>query len=235
MDRLQKIIANAGVCSRRKAEELIKEGKVTLNGKVATIGQSGDPEQDFIAVNGRRVMLKRRIYLMLNKPRGVIVAKEDKFKKTIFQIPALRKYKDLIHVGRLDQMSEGLLLLTNDGDFANNIMHPRYNIEKTYLVTTTHPLGSQHTRDLERGIFIDKQKTKPAKVKVLPKNSFEITIHEGRNRIIRNMMEQLGYSIISLKRIKVGNLELGTLKPGEVRILYKTELDKIVPQEKKEN
>src|SRR3990167_2995392 len=144
MERIQKIIANAGICSRRKAEELIKEGKVAVNGKTATIGQSASPQDDFITVNGKRVMLKGRLYLMLNKPKGIIVAKEDRFKKTIFQLPGLRKYRDLIHVGRLDQMSEGLLLLTNDGDFANKIMHPRYNVEKSYVVTLTRQLGSQH-------------------------------------------------------------------------------------------
>lgn len=226
LQRLQKIIAASGITSRRKAEELIEQGRVLVNGVKATIGQSADPAKDKILVDGSIVSSRKKIYAILHKPKEVIVAKHDPdSRKTIYELPSVINLPEpVIHVGRLDYMSEGLLLLTNDGDFANKMMHPRYEVEKTYQLRVEPILKPEDAEKIVKGLYIDGKKTSPAQIEMLEKNLFEITLHEGRNRIIRKIMESLGYKVYMLKRVRIGRLGLGKLKPGEVRLLAHSEL-----------
>lgn len=227
MQRIQKIIASAGICSRRKAEELIAEGKVLVNGKKAAIGQNADPDKDKITVNGKHVKPSEKIYYILNKPKEIMVTKDDpKKRQTIFDLVNVKGIGQyIISVGRLDFMSEGLLLLTNDGDFANRITHPKFNIEKTYYVRVSPYFKDQDIKKIRQGIMIDSKKTSTAKVKKLSPGEIELTIHEGRNRIIRKIMEHLNYKIFQLKRMKIGFLSLGDIKPGQIKKLKQSEIE----------
>jgi pseudouridine synthase len=217
-ERVQKIIANAGMCSRRKAEELIQEGRVKVNGKVITIGSKADADKDKIIADGKEVGRSRKVYLAFNKPGDCLTTLHDPAgRKTILNY--VRLDERVIPVGRLDFKTEGLLFLTNDGDFANNVMHPRYEVEKTYIATLEKPFVVTHIERLKKGMEIEGIKTSPAKVRFASpeKNIIEITIHEGRNRIVRRMMEELGYTVKRLVRIKIGNVELGNVQPGKFR------------------
>ena len=223
--RVQKIISNAGYCSRRKAEELIRQGLVKVNDKVINLGGKAEPGKDKITVNGREVKIEKRIYLLFNKPAGCITTLDDPLKrKTIFDVIKIKER--IFPVGRLDKNTSGLLLLTNDGDFANKIMHPRYEIEKTYLVETDDPINNNQIKLLEKGVELEDGKTSPAKVKKKG-NSIEITIHEGKKRIVRRMIGYVGLKVLSLKRIKVGKLSLGSLKEGKYRSLTEKEIKSI--------
>ena len=166
LQRLQKILASAGIASRRKSEELIAAGRVTLNGKVTAIGQSADPEKDIIKLNNQPINFERKVYIVLNKPKGFVTTVTDKF--------ADRKVVDLVEVkervfpvGRLDKDSEGLIILTNDGDFANRVMHPRYNVDKAYTVALEKPIDDSSLGQLRKGVVIDKVKTWPAELRLL--------------------------------------------------------------------
>lgn len=225
-ERIQKIIASAGICSRRKAEELVKQGRVKINNKTAILGNKADINKDIIAVKGRQLEYKEKAYYMLNKPARVIVSKKDnKGRKTIYDLPMVKRVKvSLMPVGRLDYMSEGLLLLTNDGDWANKIAHPRYRINKTYEVELTSELQNLDAEKIRNGIIIEGKKTSKAIVKKIKPNLVKITIHEGRNRIIRKIMDKLGYKIKRLKRIQVGEYNLGTLKKGQIKKINKKTL-----------
>lgn len=217
MLRIQKLLSNHGYCSRRKAEELIKDGRVKVNGKPVKLGDSAS-EKDILRVDGKKVAGEPKVYLLFNKPVGCVTAvKDEKFKTVMDYI----KVKERVFpVGRLDYNTCGLLLLTNDGDFANNVMHPRYDISKTYLVGITRPIAGSEKRALERGIVLEDGKTSPAKVKVHNLGKVEITIHEGKKHIVRRMFEKLGIPIKFLMRVKVGKLNLGWLKPGQFRFLH---------------
>jgi 23S rRNA pseudouridine2605 synthase len=227
--RLQKIIAEMGIASRRKAEEIIIEGRVTVNGKVAEIGMKADPRRDHIKVDGKLLTKpEKKVYYVFNKPRGVMTSMSDpEGRPTVKEF--FRGIKQRVFpVGRLDFDSEGLLLLTNDGDFAHAILHPSKKIPKTYLVKVKGVLEDEELEKLRKGIKIDGKMTAPARVKKLKKtesNSWiEMTISEGRKRQIRKMLERVGHQVIRLMRIRINGLEMGPLEPGSYRKLTTDEM-----------
>ncbi len=230
-ERLQKILSARGVASRRKAEEWISQGKVTVNGKAAVLGQTADPETDEILVNGQPLPRQGGyIYILLNKPRGFVTTLSDeKGRPNAVQLVAdcgTRVYP----VGRLDMDSEGLLLLTNDGAFANTLMHPRHEVDKTYIawVTGYHP-GAQAR--LSQPITLDGYTIRPPQVRLLKaegtKAKFQVTIHEGRNRQVRRMCEAAGMHCTRLRRIREGGLFLGDLPVGKWRYLTEQEVENL--------
>ena len=231
IQRLQKLLSERGVASRRKAEEMINAGRVCVNGQTATLGQSADPETDVILVDGSPLPSPTdHVYILLNKPRGYVTTLSDeRGRKTVAELVAdcgTRVYP----VGRLDYDSEGLLILTNDGEFANTMMHPRHEVEKTYAVQVTgyHP-GA--TALLERPIELDGYKIRPPKIQLLESRGdraqYLVTIHEGRNRQVRRMCQAAGMTVTRLCRIREGSLELGDLPKGKWRYLTKEELAKL--------
>jgi 23S rRNA pseudouridine2605 synthase len=236
--RLQKILSEMGITSRRKAEELILEGRVTVNGKIATIGMKADPSKDYIKVDGKLITgFKkdiRKVYIMLNKPRCVVTTLFDpQGRTTIKDFLKGVKYK-VFPVGRLDYDSEGLLLVTNDGDFANAVMHPSKKISKAYLVKVKGIIGEDNIEKLRKGVRLEDGITFPAKVRRVrksEKNSWiEITIFEGRKRQVRRMLESIGYPVIVLRRIGINRLKLKDLRIGEIRYLAPDELRLIMSE-----
>lgn len=228
--RLQKMIADCGVASRRKAEEMIAAGKVRVNGRVAAIGDQVDPAVDKVTVGGKKLVPQnsRKVYIMLHKPRGFVTTMDDEMgRKCVAELVADIEQR-VFPVGRLDRDSEGLLLMTNDGDFANRISHPRSHVSKTYRVTVRQQVTEDMLAKLSEGLMIDGQMTLPADVNLITKednrNVMQITLYEGRNRQIRKMCEELGLEVIRLKRTAVGNVKLGMLKPGDWRDLNDDEL-----------
>jgi len=233
--RLQKIIAEMGLASRRKAEELILENRVTVNGSVATIGMKADPLKDHIKVDGKLLFkLEKKVYYVFNKPRGVVTSMSDpEGRPTVHDfVRGIRQR--VFPVGRLDFDSEGLLLLTNDGEFTHAVLHPSKKIPKTYLVKIKGNLEDENLEKLRTGIRLDRAVTAPAKVKRLRKtesNSWiEMVIYEGKKRQIRRMLERVGHSVIRLMRIKINGLEMGPLKPGTCRQISSEEM-KILKRE----
>ncbi|MFH1053584.1 MAG: pseudouridine synthase [Candidatus Woesearchaeota archaeon] len=224
MFRVQKLLSKYGYCSRRKAEQLIQEGRVKVNGKVITIGDQAT-ENDKISVDDKIVKGQRLVYLMFNKPLGCVTALTDSTFDTIMDYIDIKER--VFPIGRLDYNTSGLLLLTNDGDFANKVMHPRYETNKTYLVGLQNPIKDKDLDKIRGGISLDDGMTSPAKVKRKNSTMLEITIHEGKNRILRRIFEKLGYKVKFLQRIKVGKLGLGNLKPGKYKQLTKEDLDLI--------
>ena len=229
-ERLQKFMAECGIASRRKSEELIAAGKVKVNGAVAHIGDKVDPKKDNVSVDGRKVTANREsVYIMLHKPRGYITTMSDEMdRKCVAELVAdvgTRVYP----VGRLDKDSEGLLLLTNDGEFANNMTHPSKHVPKTYRVTIRPDITDEQITKFMSGIMIDGKMTLPADVEILTKEPgrvvMEVTICEGRNRQIRKMCEELGLEVARLKRVSVGPVKLGMLKPGKWRSLTPQEIN----------
>lgn len=229
MIRLNKYLADCGVGSRRECDALIAEGQVKVNGRLAVLGQSVD-ENAKITVRDKRIGAKQKLYyLMLNKPKGcVTTVKDDLGRKTVMDFVSDIKAR-LYPVGRLDYDTEGLLLLTNDGELSNRLTHPRNEINKTYVCRISGMLKESERATLENGVLIDGVKTAPAKVKILQQDQHharcEVTIHEGRNHQIKKMFEAVGKEVEFLKRIAVGDLRLGGLKRGEYRFLSEAEVD----------
>lgn len=227
--RLQKFMAEAGVASRRKCEELISAGRVRVNGQTAQIGASVEPG-DVVELDGKRVKPARdSVYLMLNKPGDCVsTCSDDKGRKTVMDYlpPNLPR---VYPVGRLDFNTEGLLLLTNDGEFANKMTHPKHSVQKKYLVVIDSSISDLDVRRLESGVTIDGHKTAPAIIKVLnesPKRTELLCIiSEGRNRQLRKMFEVVGKNVVYIKRVAVGSLRLGDLKRGQYRYLTSQEID----------
>lgn len=233
MERLQKVIAYAGVASRRKAEELIKEGKVKVNGKVVKELGTKVTNSDKVEVGGIPLEMEEKVYFLFYKPKGVISAvTDDKGRKVVTDF--LPQVKQRVYpVGRLDYDTSGLLLLTNDGEFANSLMHPRYEINKTYVARVKGVPSSQALKRLEKGIKLEDGVTAPAKVQLLSfdkaaqKAIIEITIHEGKNRQVRRMFEAIGHPVQKLKRERFAFLTLHNLNTGEARELSPHEVKQL--------
>ena len=222
--RLNKYIADAGVCSRRKADEMIKEGRVTVNKKEASLGMDISPD-DVVRVDGERIRINTVYeYYMLNKPKRVICSNEDRFGRRL-AIDYIKSKKRLFTYGRLDYMTEGLIIISNDGEVYNHVMHPRKKLYKSYIAKLSREVEEKDIEAWKHGVVIDRKRTAPAKVKKLDKKEVRIAIFEGRNRQIRKMVEILGYTVDSLKRVKVGELTLGHLQPGDYRALTEEEIN----------
>jgi len=231
MERLQKVIAYAGVASRRKAEQLITEGKVKVNGKVVRELGTKVSSSDTIEVEGVKLEKENKVYFLLYKPRGYISAvTDDKGRKTVVDIFKKHVPERIFPVGRLDYDTTGLLLLTNDGEFSYQLTHPKFKIDKTYVARVKGIPTIEGLKKLQRGIKLEDGKTAPAKVNMTSfdekagKAICEITIHEGRNRQVRRMFEAIGTPVVKLKREKFAFLTLGNLNPGEYRELTKQEV-----------
>ena len=231
--RLQKVLADCGVASRRKAEEMIAAGEIKVNGVVAKIGDKVDPKADRISVRGQQLNTHiNEIYIMLHKPRGFITTMSDEMdRKCVAEL--VKDIPERVYpVGRLDRESEGLLLMTNDGAFANAMTHPTMHVPKTYRVTVRPGVTENQLVQMSVGMEIDGRKTAPAKVKVLEEGQgrtvLEIILYEGRNRQIRKMCEQLGLEVARLKRIAVGPVKLGMLQPGKWRELTQEEVRRLM-------
>lgn len=231
-ERLQKILSHAGVASRRHAEQIIQEGRVTVNGAVVTeLGSKADFETDHIKVDGRLLHApKRLVYIALNKPNNTVTTVTDpQHRATVMDL--LGKVKERVYpVGRLDYHSEGLLLLTNDGDLANAIMSAATHLPKTYLVKVNGPLSAEQEERFRRGVPLSGRRTQPAGLKLAHAAEnpwYEVRLFEGRNNQIRLMFKHFGRLVEKLKRVRIGPLELGSLKPGEYRYLDTEEVGKL--------
>lgn len=227
--RLQKVLSQAGVASRRASEIMIDEGRVEVNGRIVTEqGMRVDPERDTIRVDGARIPAPRRhMYLLLNKPRGVVsTMDESQDRGTLAQY--VPRHRRLYHVGRLDTDTEGLIILTNDGEFAHRLAHPSYEVRKTYLVEAEGVMDNKTLRRLEKGLRLEDGPIKPDRVKLVSRGPsrtlVQITLHSGRNRIVRRMMDSVGHPVRRLARIGIGPVRLGDLASGDTRELTREEL-----------
>ncbi|MBU2524298.1 rRNA pseudouridine synthase [Patescibacteria group bacterium] len=223
--RLQKYLAMCGVASRRRAEELILDGRVEVNGVVADVlGTKVDEEVDEVFLDGEVVRFERKVYYMLNKPAGYICSLSDYHAEKLVSelIPVDLR---IFPVGRLDKDTEGLLIMTNDGDFANNVIHPAKKIAKEYEVHLTSPLTSEEIQKLKKGCLLDDVTVSMADILPQEKNIYNIVIYQGRKRQIRRMFEQMYINVVYLKRIRIGDLKLGDLEVGEYRELKEEEIN----------
>lgn len=230
--RLQKFMAECGVASRRKSEELIEMGKVKINGHVAHIGDKINPKKDLVTVRGKKINKTEKMhYIMLNKPRGYVTTVSDELgRKTVMDLVDV---KDRIYpVGRLDKDSEGLLILTNDGSFANALTHPKHNYAKVYRVTVRPSVNDEILEKLRNGIEIDGRKTAPCDVSIITEEEgrvvLEFILREGRNRQIRKMCEAVNLEVARLKRVSIGPVKLGMLQTGKSRMLTDNEVKKLL-------
>ena len=225
--RLNKYIASSGICSRRAAEEYITSGDIKINGQVVTDLGTKVTSKDKVYLKDKLIKLEnKKVYIMLNKPVGYVTTSKEQFNRP--SVLDLVDVEERVYaVGRLDMDSEGLLLLTNDGEFTNNIIHPTKHITKTYEVKLKKEIDSPSIHKLEKGIDIGGYVTRRSNVVKTGKDRILITISEGKNRQVRKMCEAVGNKVMKLKRIKIGNLELGDLKSGEYIKLNKKQIDKI--------
>lgn len=234
-ERLQKFLANAGIASRRKCEELILDGKVEVNGAIVTELGTKVSEKDIVKYNGKIVKTEEeKIYILLNKPIGYVTTAKDQFNRdTVLDL--IKINKRIVPVGRLDMYTSGALILTNDGEFVNMLTHPKNEIDKTYNVTVKGNVTNEDIEQLQKGVKIDDEYiTKPAKVKILKidkeKNisRIQITIHEGKNRQVRKMCEAINKKVLALHRCKIGNIEVKDIKVGNWRYLSKKEVENLM-------
>ncbi len=219
LHRVQKLLSNYGYCSRRKAETLIQDGRVRVNNKRITIGDKAT-EKDNLYVDNKLVNKESKIYIIFNKPVGCVTAVRDRDYKTVMDFVKVKER--VFPIGRLDFNTSGLLLLTNDGDFANKVMHPRYEVEKTYIVEIDRQISKKDMLNIQRGVKLRDGFTSPAKLRRINLDIIEIKIHEGKNRVVRRIFNKLGYRINSLERVAIGKLRLGKLQSKKYKIL-KTE------------
>ncbi len=229
--RLQKFLAHAGVCSRRKAEKFIQEGRVQVDGKIIKeLGTKIDPKKQQITVDGKPVRIEKRYYyFLLNKPAGFLTTLKDPFGRPTIKTFLKNITQRVYPVGRLDKDSEGLLLLTNHGELAYRLLHPRYKVKKVYIVTVSGTPSNEQIEKISKGIKIrGGVTTNPCTIKLLKREKkssvFEVVLREGRKRQIRYMFRAIGYRVVRLIRIRIGPLEIGNLKPGYLRSLTKKEL-----------
>jgi 23S rRNA pseudouridine2605 synthase len=226
--RLNKFLSTAGIASRRKADELILAGSVTVNGaRVSLLGTRIDPSRDKVSVNGKQVAhIDENVYIVLNKPKDCITTTDDeKGRKTVLDLVRVRER--VYPVGRLDRNTTGVLLLTNDGELANCLMHPRYEVKKGYVAELGESLSEEAVGKLRAGVMIDGERTKPAEIHILPHSKRKrvgVTIHEGKNRQVRKMVEGLGYKVLKLHRVSDGPITVEGLARGEWRYLTKREI-----------
>lgn len=227
--RLQKFLSECGIASRRASEQLISEGRVSVNGVVAVIGATVDPEQDAVCVDGQDVRQDaKRVYVLLNKPRGAVTTAQDTHgRRTVLDCVAGVGGR-VFPVGRLDMDVEGVLLLTNDGELAHRLMHPSHEIEKVYVATVAGEIPETALARLAQGVLLEDGMTAPAKVKLIQSDRhssrIQLTIHEGRKREVKRMCEAVGHPVLALKRIAFANLMGGHLRPGEWRYLNHQEV-----------
>ncbi len=232
--RLQKYLADCGIASRRKSEELIKQGQVKVNGKTITeLGTKVIPNKDSVEYNGKKIELKKEyVYILLNKPIGYVTTVKDQFNRDSV-LDLVKTNKRLVPVGRLDMYTSGALILTNDGDFVYKVTHPKHEIEKTYTVTIIGIVKKEEVEKLKKGVEIEDYITKPAKVKILKideeknQSRLEITIHEGKNRQVRKMCEAIGHKVLALHRSKIAGIDVKDIPLGKWRYLTNKEVNKI--------
>ncbi len=232
MERLQKIIANSGYTSRRKAEELILKGKVTVNGQVVKELGTKVKSNDWIEIDGYKINQEQKVYYLLNKPRGIITSTNDeKGRKTVVDL--IQTDKRIYPVGRLDYDTTGALILTNDGDLANLLMHPKNKIDKVYIAKVKGLIGKKEILSLQKGVYIDGIKTSNAKARIKKYDKktdtsiVELIIHEGKNHQVKKMFEAINYEVLKLKREQIDFLNLDHLKSGEYRIINPKEVKKL--------
>ena len=231
-ERLQKILAQAGIASRRAAEQLILNGRITVNDQVVnTMGCKVDPASDRISFDGNPINLEKKIYILLHKPAGYVTTLSDPQRRHVVSELVADIPQRLFPVGRLDLDTEGALLMTNDGELGNQILHPSYEVKKTYEATVKGSPGVAKLRLLEQGIELDNGRTQPAAIKVISqapdKSLIQIIIHEGKKRQVRKMFKAIGHDVLYLKRTAYGNLRLGALPSGKYRVLSQNDLKKI--------
>lgn len=229
MERLQKILSQAGVASRRASERLMTDGRVTVNGTtVLELGTRADPARDDIRVDGRRIRIpERHLYLLVNKPRGYVTTRSDPQKRPTV-IDLLTGVTEYVYpVGRLDYDSEGLLILTNDGDLAAKLTHPRHGVPRVYEASVLGVPDDHDIRRLEKGMTIDGQRTAPADVTPIGPGRLRITVREGRNRQVRKMCEAIGHPVRQLRRVAIGPVRDSRLKPGAWRALTPQEVERL--------
>lgn len=235
MQRLQKYIAHSGYCSRRKAEEYIKDGKVLVDGKVAKIGMKVKGNE-YITINGEELKIEEKEYYLLNKPLGVVTTAKDQFKRNNV-VDLIDTDKRIVPAGRLDMYTTGALILTNDGDLIYNITHPKHEVTKTYYVTvrgSNAGVLEKALKKLEQGVIIDGKKTSECETEIMGvfqkenKSKFKIIIHEGMNRQVRKMCEVVDLKVLALHRAKIADIDLKGLKIGEYRKLKDKEVQKLL-------
>jgi len=233
MVRLQKFLADAGVASRRASEQIILEGRVSVNGKVATeLGSKVDPEHDHVSFDGRLLKPKRKLYIALNKPPGYICTRRDPESRKVISELLPTEWSNIVSVGRLDCASEGLIFLTNDGDFCLKLTHPRYGVRKKYRVTIEGRVDRELTEQLVKGMTHEGEKLKAERARVLATNNrttlLEIELAEGKYRELRRMFEVLGRNVVKLQRIQIGPIKLGELRVGRWRTLTGAEIKSLL-------
>ena len=229
MIRLQKFISDSGITSRRKAEELITEGKVKVNGVIAALGCKVDETKDVVEVNGKKISLnEKKVYILLNKPAGYLSSvTDDRGRKTVIDLIGIKER--IFPVGRLDYDTEGLLLLTNDGEFTYKVTHPKFEIKKTYIATLDKSPDWERIKILNEGVEIEDYVATANELSILDEEKREvlIAISQGKNRQVRKMFEKTGYTVKKLKRVSIGGIRLGNLKKGQWRELTLREAEKI--------
>jgi len=233
MERLQKVMAHAGIASRRKCEKIIEEGRVKVNGVVITkMGAKVDPIEDIIEVDGQEIEKEEKIYLKLYKPTGYVTTVKDPHgRKTVMDL--INGIEQRIYpVGRLDSDSSGLLLLTNDGKLTHRITHPSFELDKEYEVVVEGKPTEKKLNEFRTGIELKEGKTAPAQLEKINEDNknftYKVVIHQGMNRQIRRMFDKIGYRVLSLKRLKIDNIGLGSLRPGEYKTLCKQEVENLL-------